>query len=353
MSSKRHWLSRLENQERLSLDEYTEILSAYRDASFCEALFEKARKTSLQNFGNKVYPRGLIEISSFCKNDCLYCGIRCGNKNAQRYRLSDQQILAACASGYKLGFRTFVLQGGEDGQLTDQRLVPIILQIKLRHPDCALTLSLGERSRSSYQALFDAGADRYLLRHEAADPQLYSSLHPPQMRLDTRLRALQDLKEIGYQVGCGFMVGPPGQTDRHLAQDLLFLRDFQPHMVGVGPFVPHRDTVFRNQMAGSVPKTLFLLALVRLLLPRVLLPATTALGTVAGDGRERGVLAGANVVMPNLSPADVREKYALYDNKLSSGAESAEQLGRLALKMQSIGYTLALERGDHPDTKSS
>ncbi len=353
MKNNQYWLDKLENREILSPDEYMEILPAYQDTAFSRALFERARSVSLKSFGNKVYTRGLIEVSSFCKNDCFYCGIRRSNRNAQRYRLSDEQILASCASGHALGFRTFVLQGGEDRQLSDERLIPLIKQIKLRYPDCAVTLSLGERSRESYRALFDAGADRYLLRHEAADPKLYSELHPESMRLKTRMRALQDLKEIGYQVGCGFMVGPPGQTDRHLVQDLLFLREFQPHMVGIGPFVPHHDTIFANQPAGSVPKTLFLLALVRLLLPRVLLPATTALGTIANDGRERGVLAGANVVMPNLSPPDVREKYALYDNKLATGAESAEQLNKLALKMQSIGYALALERGDHPDMQSA
>lgn len=347
MKREMEWIEALHRGERLSVEQLAGLIEG-RTPEMAAQLFERARSVSQARFGNRVFTRGLIEISSFCKNNCRYCGIRRGNANAQRYRLSDEEILCCCDIGERLGYKTFVLQGGEDAFFTDQRLVALIREIKRRHPDCALTLSLGERSRASYQALYDAGADRYLLRHEAADPELYGALHPAEMQWENRVRCLYDLKEIGYQVGAGFMVGAPGQTSRHLAQDLDFLCRLKPQMVGIGPFVPHHDTEYRNQSAGSVELTLFLLGLIRLLLPDVLLPATTALGTVCADGRERGVLAGANVVMPNLSPQEVRAKYALYDNKLSTGAEDAGRRDELDQRIRAIGYVLTAERGDAP-----
>ncbi|MBR6791297.1 MAG: [Oscillospiraceae bacterium] len=310
---------------------------------------EKARAVQLRHYGNRIFVRGLIEYSSYCKNDCLYCGLRRSNRQAERYRLDPETVLACCGLGYELGFRTFVLQGGEDPRFTDEVLVPLVKEMKERWPDCAVTLSLGERSRESYQKLRDAGADRYLLRHEAASEELYSALHPAELRLENRKRCLRDLKELGYQVGAGFMVGAPGQTAEHLAEDMLYLFDLQPEMVGIGPFLPHHDTPFRDKKAGSLELTVFLLALTRLMLPKVLLPATTALGTLHPEGREMGVLAGANVIMPNLSPDDVKKKYLLYDGKISTGDEAAEAVEKLRRRMADIGYEVVTERGDHAD----
>ncbi len=305
-----------------------------------------ARAETERSFGDGVFIRGLIEVTNHCRNDCYYCGIRRSNRAADRYRLTKERALACCAEGHALGFRTFVLQGGEDAHFTDGVLADWIRAIKSAHPDCALTLSLGERSRESYAALFAAGADRYLLRHETADGAHYAKLHPAGLTLESRLRSLRDLREIGFQTGCGFMVGSPGQTPETLAEDLRFLSEFRPAMGGIGPFIPHADTPFADEPAGSVEQTLFLLSLVRILLPGVLLPATTALGSLAADGRERGILAGANIVMPNLSPRDVREKYMLYNNKLSSAAEAAENLADLERRLQGIGRRIVVSRGD-------
>ena len=302
-------------------------------------------------FGDAVYARGLIEISSICKNDCLYCGIRRSNRQAERYRLQPEEILACAAEGHALGFRTFVLQGGEDPYFTDEVLCGIVGELKARHPDCAVTLSMGERSRESYQALYDAGADRYLLRHETADIAHYARLHPPEMSFANRMRCLGDLRDIGFQTGSGFMVGSPFQTPETLAKDLKFIEGFRPAMCGIGPFIPHRNTPFRDEPAGTLELTLFLLSVLRLMLPETLLPATTALGTIHPRGREMGILAGANVVMPNLSPAGVRGKYELYDNKICTGEESAQCRDCLELRMEAIGCYLAVDRGDAPHWK--
>jgi biotin synthase len=309
---------------------------------------ELAREEAGKHFGNKVFVRGLIEFSNHCKNDCFYCGIRNGNRNADRYRLDREEILAACREGHRLGFRTFVLQGGEDAHFTDSVLVDWVTSVKTAYPDCALTLSLGERTQESYRLLFAAGADRYLLRHETADAAHYSALHPAELTLAARLRCLRDLRETGFQTGCGFMVGTPGQTAETLAEDILFLAEFRPEMAGIGPFIPHADTPFAGEKAGGVELTLFLLSLARLVLPDVLLPATTALGSLAPDGRERGILAGANVVMPNLSPVGVRDKYSLYNNKLSSAAEAAENLADLRKRLENLGRRGVEGRGDAP-----
>lgn len=332
-------------EHSLSLAEYEELIRGY-SPGVKEYLRENAVKIRKAIYGNSVYVRGLIEISNICKNNCLYCGIRGGNRNCQRYRLTPKEIMQCCVEGYDLGFRTFVLQGGEDGFYCDDILCHLIENIKKVFPDCAVTLSLGERSRESYQKLYDAGADRYLLRHETADRELYSKLHPPEMSFDNRMECLENLKDIGYQVGCGFMVGAPYQTAWHIAKDLKFIEEFKPDMCGIGPFIPHRDTVFKNENAGSADLTCYLLSIVRLIHPNVLLPATTALGTVKDDGRERGILSGANVVMPNLSPLSVRKKYALYDNKISTGAEGAEQRKELEKRMAKIGYEVVTSRGD-------
>ena len=297
-------------------------------------------------YGDHVFIRGLIEFTNYCKNDCNYCGIRRGNRNCQRYRLTQEEILSCCEAGYALGFRTFVLQGGEDPYFTRQRITDLVQAIKQAHPDCAVTLSVGEKDRETYQEWFDAGADRYLLRHETANPELYASLHPAELSLQNRMRCLQDLKEIGFQTGCGFMVGSPGQTPEMILEDLRFIQDFQPQMVGIGPFIPHKDTVYCQENPGSAALTLRLLAILRLMLPQVLLPATTALGTVMGDGRQQGMRYGCNVVMPNLSPSDVRKKYALYDNKISAGEEAAESVALLKKSMEAIGYQVVTDRGD-------
>ena len=267
-----------------------------------------------------MYIRGLIEFTNFCKNDCLYCGIRRSNARACRYRLSEEEILACAEAGYRMGFRTVVLQGGEDAYFTDERLCRIVRALKAARPDRAVTLSVGERSRESYQKLFDAGADRYLLRHETATKAHYGRLHPPELSFERRMRCLADLKAIGYQAGCGFMVGSPWQTPADIARDLAFIRRFEPEMVGIGPFIPHRDTPLGAFPAGTVEMTCKLLAIIRLLLPNALLPATTALATLDSHGCEKGMLAGANVVMPNLSPPDAREKYALYEGKATPRA---------------------------------
>ncbi|MDE6726070.1 MAG: [FeFe] hydrogenase H-cluster radical SAM maturase HydE [Ruminiclostridium sp.] len=309
-------------------------------------LSQKARSRCDEEYNNKIYMRGLIEFSSYCKNDCLYCGLRRSNKNAERYRLSKEDIMNCCENGYKLGFRTFVIQGGEDAFYSDDLFCEIIEGIKEKFPDTAVTLSLGERSRESFKRLFDAGADRYLLRHETADSDHYGKLHPKELTLEHRMECLKQLKEIGYQTGCGFMVGSPYQTAECIVKDLRFIKKFQPQMVGIGPFIPHKDTPFKEEKAGTLEFTLFLLSVIRLLLPKVLLPATTALGTIDPTGREKGIKAGANVVMPNLSPVGVRKKYSLYDNKICTGEEAAECVECLRKRMQSAGGELVVDRGD-------
>lgn len=309
-------------------------------------LAQRAEAVRRRVYGDRVFIRGLIEFTNYCKNDCHYCGIRRSNRNCQRYRLTREEILACCRAGYDLGFRTFVLQGGEDAWYTPERIEELVRAIKERFPDCALTLSVGEKDRRTYQAWFDAGADRYLLRHETADPDHYALLHPKELSLENRLRCLRDLKDIGYQTGCGFMVGSPGQTPEMILRDLRFIQELKPQMVGIGPFIPHQDTAYRSEPAGSPALTLRLLAILRLMLPEVLLPATTALGTVLGDGRQQGMRHGCNVVMPNLSPSEVRRKYALYDNKISFGEEAAESVALLKASMAAIGYRVVTDRGD-------
>ncbi len=333
-------------QERTLSDQALLGLITLTDAESTQYLAQRAEAVRQSVYGKDVYIRGLIEFTNYCKNDCLYCGIRRGNRGAQRYRLTTDEILECCRTGYALGFRTFVLQGGEDPYFTKDRIAELISSIKKAHPDCALTLSVGEKDRDTYQVWFDAGADRYLLRHETADEGLYRHLHPAEMSLKNRMDCLQNLKDIGYQVGCGFMVGSPGQTPEMIVSDLRYIQKLQPHMVGVGPFIPHKDTPFRDQPAGTAEMTLRLLAVIRLMLPHVLLPATTALGTVQGDGRQQGMRFGANVVMPNLSPASAREKYALYNGKISSGEEAAESVALLKQSMAAVGYRVVSARGD-------
>ena len=341
----------LHQNRKLSENEWQRLFTEYdeEDVSLARSL---ARKIALERFGKRLWFRGIVEFSNICKQNCLYCGIRRDNHRVCRYRLTPEEILDCCREGYEGGFRTFVLQGGEDGWFTDERMCTIVREIKAKFPDCAVTLSLGERSRQSYQALFDAGADRYLLRHETADEDHYRLLHPAEQTLQNRLRCLRDLKDIGYQTGCGIMVGSPGQTPATLARDMVFMQEFEPEMIGVGPFLPHGDTPFRQEPAGSVELTLFILALCRIMLPDVLLPATTALGTAESDGRIRGVLAGCNVVMPNLSPAAVRKKYMLYDNKAGTELTASQGVALLRRQMESIGYEVAIGRGDYREKKS-
>ncbi len=338
-------IEKLDNEHSLSPSEY-EFLLENRTDDAARLLAEKARAARELHYGKSVFIRGLIEISNICKNDCLYCGIRASNKLCDRYRLSAEDILTCADVGYKLGFRTFVLQGGEDGAFTDDFICGVVEQIKAKYSDCAVTLSLGERSFGSYKRMFDAGADRYLLRHETADKQHYEKLHPPQMSFDNRMRCLRDLKDIGYQTGCGFMVGSPFQTSKELAKDLKFIENFAPDMCGIGPFVPHAATPFAGYPAGTAELTCFLLSIIRLIHPKILLPATTALGTILPDGRERGILSGANVVMPNLSPVSVRKKYELYDNKICTGDEAAECIKCLSARVASIGVEIVTARGD-------
>lgn len=338
-------INKLAKEHSLSLEEYKELIEGY-SAERAELLATFAQEARREHYSNSVYIRGLIEISNICKNNCLYCGIRRDNRDCDRYRLKKEEILECCDEGYALGFRTFVMQGGEDSYYSDERLCDIISAIKEKYPDCAITLSLGERSYESYKALRSAGADRYLLRHETADKEHYARLHPSDMSWDARMKALYDLKEIGFQVGCGFMVGSPYQTSLTLAKDLKFIEEFKPQMCGIGPFIPHKATPFAKACAGSVELTCYLLSVIRLISPKILLPATTALGSIREDGREKGILAGANVVMPNLSPYENRKKYELYNDKLFGSAESAQAIADLKNRMKLIGYEIVVDRGD-------
>ena len=338
-------IDKLQAEGSLTIEEY-ELLVANRSPQTAELVKNRAVEVRKKYYGNDVYIRGLIEISNICKNDCLYCGIRRGNKDCDRYRLTDDEILSCCDEGYALGFRTFVMQGGEDAYFSDDIMCGIIRKIKDKYPDCAVTLSLGERSRESYQALYDAGADRYLLRHETANPEHYAKLHPSELSLEHRMECLRTLKEIGFQTGCGFMVGSPYQTNNDIARDLKFIEEFKPHMCGIGPFIPHKASVFADCEAGSVDLTCYLLSIIRLIRPSILLPATTALGSLEEYGREKGIACGANVVMPNLSPMENRKKYELYNNKLSTKSESAQALEELKERIRSVGYEIVCSRGD-------
>lgn len=344
----RQLIDKLQQTESLTKSEWISLIT-HRDEETAAYLFEKARQVRHRYYENRIFTRGLIEFTNYCRNDCYYCGIRKSNCNAERYRLTKEDILSCTEQGYQLGFRTFVLQGGEDAYYTDDVIADMVASIKSQHPDCAVTLSIGEREYESYRLFYEAGADRYLLRHETANEEHYRKLHPGELSLAHRKQCLYQLKEIGYQVGCGFMVGSPYQTVENLAEDMLFIKELAPHMVGIGPFVPHHQTPFADKAQGTVELTLFMLGLLRLMLPKVLLPATTALGTIDATGREKGILAGANVVMPNLSPTTVRKKYALYDHKICTGDEAAECRQCLEKRMQSIGYHLVVDRGDYPE----
>lgn len=339
-------IDRLHKEHTLSRGEFITLIKE-RDEENASYLASLAREEAVKIYGNGVFPRGLVEFTNYCKNNCYYCGIQGSNQHANRYRLSKDEILSACENGYQLGYRSFVLQGGEDPHYSDDVMVPIVSEIRKRYQDCAITLSLGERSKESYQKLYDAGADRYLLRHEAATPELYQKLHPESLSLENRIQCLWNLKEIGYAVGTGFMVGAPYQTVENLVDDLLFIQKLDPQMVGIGPFVPHHDTKFKDYPSGTVELTTYLTSILRLMNPHLLLPATTALGTIDPRGREKGILAGANVVMPNLSPVAVRKDYSLYDNKICTGEEAAECAGCLGRRLASIDYELVFTRGDY------
>lgn len=342
----RELIDKLGSERKLNEHEWLALLKN-RDNSLKEYLLARSRAQALAVFGRGIYIRGLIEISNYCRNNCYYCGIRRGNKGVHRYRLTAADIMACCRQGYELGFRSFVLQGGEDEGFGEESIAEIIRDIKSCFPAVAVTLSLGEKPREVYALYREAGADRYLLRHETYDKAHYEKLHPTAMSWENRIRCLYDLRDLGYQVGTGFMVGSPYQTEEHLVRDLMFIQEFHPHMVGIGPFIPHRQTKFAQEPAGSVELTLFLLALLRLLDPKLLLPATTALNTIDPRGRKDGILAGANVVMPNLSPDFACENYELYDNKKYSGLENAAQIENLRLELESIGYEIKVDRGDY------
>jgi len=347
----RELIDKLEAQHSLAEEEYA-LLAEGGDSDAASYAAAKADRVRREIYGNEVFIRGLIEVSSYCKNDCLYCGLRRSNTQADRYRLTEEEILECADEGYKLGFRTFVLQGGEDPHFSPLLVCGIVSSLKSAHPDSAVTLSLGEQTKDIYKSYREAGADRYLLRHETADADHYGKMHPSDMSFDNRMRCLKDLRELGFQVGCGFMVGSPYQTSQTIAKDLKFIEEFKPEMCGIGPFVPHRHTPFGMFEQGSLEQTLFLLSVIRLINPKVLLPATTALGTIDPRGRELGIMAGANVVMPNLSPVSVRKKYELYNGKICTGEEAAECIRCLDARMQSIGYKIAVGRGDYPDNKT-
>ncbi|MEG0283988.1 MAG: [FeFe] hydrogenase H-cluster radical SAM maturase HydE [Erysipelotrichales bacterium] len=341
----KYLIDKLEKDKVLTKEEFVTLIEN-RNVDLDQYLFDKAVKVRKQVYDDEIYLRGLLEFTNYCKNDCYYCGIRKSNLEADRYRLSKEQILECCESGYELGYRTFVLQGGEDPYYTDEMIVDIVTSIKAGYPDCAITLGLGEKSYESCLKFYNAGADRYLLRHESINSEHYNMLHPKEMSIDTRKETLYNLKEIGFEVGCGFMVGSPYQKAEHLAEDMLFILDLQPQMVGIGPYLSHQQTPFADKEDGSLELTLFMLGMLRLMLPNTLLPASTALGTANPKGRERGILSGANVVMPNLSPTSVRDKYLLYDNKICTGDEAAECRGCIESRMNSIGYNIVVDRGD-------
>lgn len=338
---------KLIEEHTLSKDEWR-ILLENRGKETTELLRNAARQATDRVFGRKVFVRGLIEFTNICKKDCYYCGIRKSNSCVERYRLTEEEILSCCKEGYEAGLRTFVLQGGEDGYFTEERICNLVKEIHRRYPDCAITLSIGEWEKESYRKFYEAGAERFLLRQETADKEHYGKLHPEGQTFAMRMECLRNLKEIGYQTGCGFLVGSPYQTIDCMIEDLLFLERFRPQMVGIGPFLPAKNTPFSEEPAGSSELTLFLLSAIRLMLPEVLLPATTALGTARSDGRLQGLMHGANVIMPNLSPARVREKYALYDNKIHSGNEAAEHLEALRTELAKENFTVAISRGDAP-----
>ncbi|AQM60154.1 [FeFe] hydrogenase H-cluster radical SAM maturase HydE [Clostridium baratii] len=338
-------INKLYKEHEASKEELLYLLDNITDKDQ-EYLVEKANEIRMQSYGNKVYMRGLIEFTNYCKRDCMYCGIRKSNKNADRYRLTFDEIIHCADIGDKLGYKTYVLQGGEDAYFTDERMIEIIKEIKKRHPNNAITLSLGERSYESYKKLYEAGADRYLLRHETASKHLYDKLHPG-ASFEERMQCLRNLKEIGYQTGAGFMIGLPGQTNEDLVNDLIFVKEFKPEMCGIGPFIPQKDTPLGEETGGTLEKTVIMLAIIRLLLPDVLLPASTALGSVDPLGREKGIKAGGNVVMPNLSPTEVRDKYALYDGKICTGDEAAECRMCIEGRMRRFGYEVEVNRGDN------
>ena len=338
-------IDKLRQENNLKSNEFLFLLNnmTFEDREY---LISLAQDLCAQHYERRVFMRGLIELTSYCKQNCNYCGLRSSNKNAQRYRLEINEIIDVCESGYKLGFRTFVLQGGEDNYFDDSKIIEVVTKIKEKFPDCAVTLSIGEKSIDSYRKYFVAGADRYLLRHETASRTLYEKLHP-QMSFDNRIKCLFDLKNIGYQVGAGFMVGLPGQRNEDLVEDLIFLKDLEPHMVGIGPFIPHKDTPLGQEKAGTVELTLTMIALVRLMLPQALMPSTTALGTIDPKGREKGLLAGANVVMPNLTPEYVRSKYNLYDDKICVNDSAIKCRACIEKKINLVGFSVDMSKGDH------
>ena len=339
-------INKLNNEKALEKTEWIQLFSTADDA---DVDFSRniARKIAQERFSNKIYMRALIEISNICKNDCFYCGIRGSNKDVCRYRMSRDEILECCRIGYESDFRTFVLQGGEDGHFSDEFMTDLLREIKRRYPDCAITLSLGERSYESYKRLYDAGADRYLLRHETATKEHYEKLHPENLSFKNRIECLKNLKEIGFQTGCGMMIGSPYQTAENLANDMLFIKEFQPHMIGVGPFLPAANTPFSAEKAGTLRETLFVVSLIRIMLPSALLPATTALGTLDEKGRQKAILSGANVMMPNISPAENRAKYALYNDKIGKGEDAKKSVENVVKALAEIGYAPTVSRGDY------
>ncbi len=328
-----------------SKSEWKDIIYCYKNGPTDE-LKDRAMALRKKEYGLSVYLRGLIEFTNHCKNNCFYCGLRKDNCYVDRYRLTPEEIIRTCDIGYLLGYRTFVLQGGEDPWFTDETICKIIYKIKEKYNDCAITLSIGEKSKESYLAYYQAGADRYLLRHETANDLHYSKLHPKSMKLSNRKECLYNLREIGFQVGAGFMVGSPFQTIDELSEDMVFLEDLQPHMIGIGPFISHKDTPFKGFDNGTCDLTYTMLCLIRIALPKVLLPSTTALASLSEKGRIEGLMCGANVIMPNLSPPDVRKKYSLYDNKKSFGNESAKEINTIKKELESHGFNLDFSRGD-------
>jgi biotin synthase len=307
-------------------------------------LFAMADDIRKRYFKDEVHIRGIIEFSNYCMKNCFYCGLRRDNKTIERYRISEDEIIDTALKAGELGYKTILLQSGEDGGYTIEGLCAIIKRIR-SNLDCAITLSLGEKSFDEYRSLRDAGADRYLLRFETSDRGLFNKLKPDSS-YENRLDCIKNLKKLGFQVGSGFMVGLPGQTYEILADDILLLRELDLDMIGIGPFLSHHNTPLGNSASGTLDLTLRALAIIRILMPDVHIPATTAMGTVEKGGREKALQCGANVIMPNVTPIKYRKYYEIYPNKICIDDAPSDCRACIEGMLKSLGRAAATNKGD-------
>lgn len=338
----------IEKASTLHRLEREELIALLEDENCNQNLFEAADSVRKNFVGDEIHLRGLIEFSNICKNNCCYCGLRRDNRKISRYRLENAEILELAAHGAAMGLKTIVLQSGEDAYYGCERLCEIIRGIK--RLNVALTLSIGEKSLEDYQAYHAAGADRFLLRIETTDRTLYER-HDPEMSWEARRQCLTDLRRAGLEVGSGCLVGLPGQTVASLADDILFFKEIEADMIGIGPFIPHPDTPLGDASGGRLETALKVMALTRLLLPDINIPATTAMETLAQDGQIRALKAGANVIMPNITLTDYRRYYELYPGKSATGYTPDESLKKVVAKIESIGRKVALGFGFHEKKK--